>query len=40
MQPIGLARHTTEPGLRWEGINSDASEHWFGWWAKEMAVRR
>jgi pimeloyl-ACP methyl ester carboxylesterase len=40
MQPIGLARHTTEPGPRWEGINSDASEHWFGWWAKEMAVRR
>lgn len=35
LQPIGLARHTTE-GQRWRGLNSDASSHWFGMWAQEM----
>lgn len=38
MQPIGLARHTTEPGVPWEGENTFAAQHWFGGWASE-AVR-
>jgi hypothetical protein len=36
MQPIGLAKHTTEPGQPWQGLNTFASQHWFGDWAAEM----
>ena len=36
MQPIGLSVHTTEPGRVWAGLNSVATEHWFGNWAAEM----
>lgn len=36
MQPIGLSAHTTEPGRAWTGLNTDATEHWFGGWASEM----
>ena len=36
MQPIGIAEHTTEPGNRWDGINTAASQHWFGDWAQEI----
>jgi pimeloyl-ACP methyl ester carboxylesterase len=36
LQPIGLTRHTTEPGETWEGYNSDASWRWVGDWANEM----
>ncbi|KAL1512243.1 hypothetical protein AB1Y20_005505 [Prymnesium parvum] len=36
MQPIGLARHTSEPGHAWQGLNTAATSHWFGGWAKEM----
>jgi hypothetical protein len=35
MQPIGLQKHTTEPGARWDGLNTFAAEHWFGSWAAE-----
>jgi pimeloyl-ACP methyl ester carboxylesterase len=35
LQPIGLARHTTED-QRWHGLNQDATSHWFGMWAQEM----
>ena len=27
MQPIGLAKHTTEPGNAWAGVNTAASQH-------------
>lgn len=37
MQPIGLARWTTEPDA-WTGLNSHASAHWFGGWASAMAA--
>lgn len=37
LQPIGLATHTTEPGEPWRGLNQEASSHWFGVWADEMA---
>lgn len=36
LQPIGLAKHTTEPGVAWEGENTLATSHWFGGWASEM----
>jgi len=36
LQPIGLAKHTTEPGHPWQQFNWDASSHWFGHWAAEM----
>ena len=36
LQPIGLAKHTTEPGEAWEGMNSDATWDWAGSWAEEM----
>ena len=29
-QPIGLTKHTTEPGEAWEGLNSNASWEWMG----------
>ena len=32
MQPIGLAEHSTEP-VGWPGLNTFASQHWFGDWA-------
>eukprot|EP00416_Gambierdiscus_australes_P044871 CAMPEP_0171099566 /NCGR_PEP_ID=MMETSP0766_2-20121228/51952_1 /TAXON_ID=439317 /ORGANISM="Gambierdiscus australes, Strain CAWD 149" /LENGTH=266 /DNA_ID=CAMNT_0011559221 /DNA_START=19 /DNA_END=819 /DNA_ORIENTATION=+ len=35
MQPIGLTICTTE-SQRWEGLNTEASSHWFGDWAQEM----
>ena len=38
MQPIGLAEHTTEP-VPWQGINREASQHWFGDWANERTIR-
>ena len=38
VQPIGRARHTTEPGGGWAGENEPAATaHWFGDWADEMA---
>ena len=37
MQPIGLARHTTEPGPPWTELNTQATRHWYGHWAREMA---
>jgi len=36
LQPIGLTRHTTEPGAPWEGLNKHASWMWVGDWANEM----
>ena len=36
MQPIGLAHCTTEPGNAWDGLNVDATKHWYGDWAREM----
>lgn len=36
LQPIGLTKHTTEPGTPWEGLNQHASWMWFGSWANEM----
>lgn len=36
MQPIGLSMHTTEPGQRWLGENTQATSHWFGDWAMQM----
>mmetsp|Transcript_123651 Transcript_123651/g.385009 ORF Transcript_123651/g.385009 Transcript_123651/m.385009 type:complete len:268 (-) Transcript_123651:132-935(-) len=36
MQPIGLSVHTTEPGQRWKGQNTEATSHWFGDWAMQM----
>ena len=36
MQPIGLAHHTTEPGPVWQGLNTDATSHWYGGWAGDM----
>ena len=36
MQPIGLAVHSTEPGEVWQGLNHDASSHWYGGWAADM----
>ena len=35
LQPIGLAVHTTE-NQRWNGPNTDATEHWYFGWAREM----
>ena len=35
MQPIGLAEHTSEP-VHWVGINTGASQHWYGDWAQGM----
>eukprot|EP01048_Picozoa_sp_COSAG05_P011403 COSAG05_NODE_1072_length_5963_cov_9.550477_1_plen_203_part_00 len=29
MQPVGLAQHTTEAEV-WEGLNTAATQHWFG----------
>ena len=40
LQPIGLAKHTTEPGAAWEGLNSDAAWDWAGSWAEEMIERK
>lgn len=41
MQPIGLGKHTTEPGQPWQGLNTFAAQHWFGDWAQEqMAAGR
>jgi len=40
LQPIGLAKHTTEPGAAWEGLNSDAAWGWVGSWAEEMIERK
>ena len=36
LQPIGLARHTSEPGEPWSGLNTFAAKHWFGDWASEQ----
>ncbi|KAL3910120.1 MAG: hypothetical protein SGILL_007815 [Bacillariaceae sp.] len=36
LQPIGLTKHTTEPGESWEGLNTDATWRWVGDWAEEM----
>ena len=36
LQPIGLAPHTSEPGLPWRGLNKSATTHWFGHWANAM----
>lgn len=36
LQPIGLTKHTTEPGTPWEGLNKDATWQWAGDWANEM----
>jgi hypothetical protein len=36
LQPIGLTKHTTEPGEVWEGLNTGASWRWVGDWAMEM----
>ena len=35
LQPIGLARHTSEPGTKWDGFNEDATWSWAGDWARE-----
>ena len=39
LQPIGIARHTTE-AQSWPGLNTGAEEHWFGDWAKVMVQTR
>lgn len=36
LQPIGVAAYTNEPCAPWTGMNTDATTHWFGDWAKEM----
>ena len=36
LQPIGIGKHTTEPGHAWPGLNTQASQHWFGDWAAQM----
>ena len=38
MQPIGLSLHTTEPGPTWDGLNVEATSHWFGDWATRMVM--
>ena len=35
LQPIGLAPHTTEPDVQWEGLNETATWSWVGDWARE-----
>jgi len=37
LQPIGLAKHTTER-VGWDGLNTQATTHWFGRWAEQMAA--
>lgn len=39
LQPIGLCAHTTEPGPPWDGLNEEATVHWFGHWAREVERR-
>jgi pimeloyl-ACP methyl ester carboxylesterase len=36
LQPIGLTKCTTEQGIRWEGLNTDATWRWVGDWADEI----
>lgn len=38
LQPIGLSPCTTEAG-RWDGLNTEATSHWFGEWAMEMECK-
>ena len=36
LQPIGVAKHTTEEVETWDGLNAGAESHWFGVWANAM----
>ena len=38
LQPIGLAPHTTEPGNKWDGLNTHATWSWAGDWAMERLL--
>ena len=40
LQPIGLARHTSEPAIKWDGLNEDATWTWAGDWAHERIASR
>ncbi|CAB9511771.1 alpha beta family hydrolase [Seminavis robusta] len=40
LQPIGLARHTTEPHSQWAGLNHDAAWSWFSDFAGERVTSK